>query len=198
MICAMDGWRRNMVRSLPLPSWPTHDRAVWQEACQPTRRLQRGGRAGRMRPSTQQDMQRRYGYFLQMLFDSNQLDPSAPAGTHVTPTNVDQFITATQPQWSSVTLAQSVYKIRRMAEILAPEASLLWLRELEADLQADAHPNHRREDFTTGQLLEAGENLFLQAERASDLKPKERARLARNGLMVALLAVRPLRHKNFA
>jgi hypothetical protein len=187
-----------MVRSLPLAFWPSHDRLVWQKACQPSRRLRRGGSAGRMRTSTQQDLQRRYGYFLQVLSDVGRLDPRASAGRHVTAANVNEFLLVVQSQWSSVTLARSVYKIRRMAEILGPEPSLFWLRELEADLQADARPKHRREDVTTDQLLEAGENLFWRAEKAFHLKPKERARLARNGLMVALLAVRPIRHKNFA
>jgi hypothetical protein len=47
-------------------------------------------------------------------------------------------------------------------------------------------------------LVEAGETLFREAEKASHLKPKEQARRARNGLMIALLALRPMRHKNFS
>ena len=152
-----------------------------------------------MRASTQQDLQRRYGYFLQVLSDIGRLDPSASAGTHVTPRKRRRVHhcrpAAVEQCYASAVRLQNPTYGRNSPR---PEASLCWLRELEADLQAEARPQHRREDVTTDQLLEAGENLFWGAERASHLNPKERARLARNGLMVALLAVRPIRHKNFA
>ncbi|WP_201839182.1 hypothetical protein [Microvirga zambiensis] len=83
-----------------------------------------------------------------------------------------------------------------MTEILAPERDLVWLRAIEADLRAQARPKRRREHVKTSELLRAGEALFKEAESATHLSPKKRACLARNGLMVALLAVHPFRHKN--
>ncbi|MGO4574108.1 hypothetical protein [Microvirga sp. 2TAF3] len=128
---------------------------------------------------------------------AGQFDPDAPAGAQVTPEAVELFITLVEPHWSSVTLFQSVFKLRRMTEILAPERDLVWLREIEAELRAEARPKRRRENVTSDELLQAGEALFKEAEIASHLSPKKRACLARNGLMMALLAVRPIRHKNF-
>ncbi|WP_152568816.1 hypothetical protein [Microvirga sp. BSC39] len=143
------------------------------------------------------DLARRYGYFLWTLMQAGQLDLGASAGAQVIPEAVERFIALVEPYWGSVTRSQSMFKLRRMAEILAPERDLVWLRAIEADLRADARPKGRRENVTTNELLQAGEALFQEAENASHLSPKKRACLARNGLMMALLAVRPIRHKNF-
>jgi hypothetical protein len=150
-----------------------------------------------MKPVSQDDLARRYGYFLWTLMQAGQLDLSALRGAQVTPEAVAQFIARVEPHWSSVTRSQSVFKLRRMTEILAPERDLVWLRAIEADLRAQARPKRRREYVTTNELLQAGEVLFKEADSATHLSPKKRACLARNGLMVALLAVRPVRHKNF-
>ncbi|MBM6583145.1 hypothetical protein ILT44_23365 [Microvirga sp. BT689] len=150
-----------------------------------------------MKRVSQDDLARRYGYFLWALMQAGQLNPSAPAGSHVTPEATEHFITLVEPQWSSVTRSQSVFKLRRMTEILAPEKDLIWLRGIEADFGAEARSNRRRENVMTNELIHAGEALFKEAENASHLSPKKRACLARNGLMIALLAVRPIRHKNF-
>ncbi|MGF9764508.1 site-specific integrase [Microvirga sp. 0TCS3.31] len=151
-----------------------------------------------MKLDTQADLARRYGYFLWALMQMDRLDPVAEAGAQITPEAVERFITIAESGWSSVTLANSVYKLRRMAEMLAPETDVVWLREIEVELRAEARPTRRRENVTSDELLQAGETLFQEAESGSHLKPRERARLARNGLMIALLAVHPIRHKNFS
>src|SRR5688572_16051423 len=125
------------MRSLPLGLWPENDRRSWTEACRAGVRLVRGGRAGHLRRATQDDLARRYGYFLQFLSGSGDLDPSAPAGSQITSGAMERFIQRARAAWGSVTLAYSVYKIRRVAEILRPESDLRWLRELEADLRFD-------------------------------------------------------------
>jgi hypothetical protein len=110
---------------------------------------------------------------------------------------MERFLEVARAAWGSVTLAYSVYKIRRVAEILCPDSDLRWLRELEADLRFDMRPKRRPENFTTQELTEAGLSLFRQADLSETLSPVKKAVLARNGLMVAVLALHPMRHKNF-
>jgi len=74
-----------------------------------------------MKPVTQADLARRYGYFLDYLNRRGVLDSAAPAGAQVTPGAVASFLAEVRPIWRSVTHAQSIYKLRRMAEILASE-----------------------------------------------------------------------------
>jgi hypothetical protein len=129
-----------MMRALPLSEWPEADRRAWEQACHPGVRLRRGGRASHMKPITRADLERRYGYFLHHLTLSGELDRSAASGAQVTPEAVASFLERVRPLWRSVTLAQSVYKLRRMAEILAPHAAFGWLAEIEQDLAFVAEP----------------------------------------------------------
>jgi hypothetical protein len=98
---------------------------------------------------------------------------------------MERFLEKASTAWGSVTLAHSVYKIRRMAEVLSPDLDLRWLRELEADLRFDMRPKRRPENITTQELVEAGLSLFRQAELSETLAQLKKAVLARNGLMVA-------------
>src|SRR4051794_28774613 len=88
-----------------------------------------------------------------------------------------------------------MYKIRRMIEILNPAANVAHLRDWEGELRAEMCPKWRSENVTTQELVEAGLALFKEAESTADTSPKS-AVLARNGLMVALLALHPIRHRN--
>jgi integrase/recombinase XerD len=117
------------MRSLPLTCWPPADRENWQEACRPHVRLYRGGAAAGMKPVTQADLARRYGYFLDHLDRCGVLDLTAQAGAQVTPGEVEIFLAEVRSTWRSVTQAQSIYKLRRLAEILAPDRDFSWLKE---------------------------------------------------------------------
>jgi hypothetical protein len=108
-----------MLCSLALPSWPAADRLAWAESCRPALRLRPGGRASHLSLVTQEDLQRRYGYFLQVLQETGRLDTHAPAGTQATPENVEAFLARGTVTWNSVTLSRSVYKLRRMANPLS-------------------------------------------------------------------------------
>ena len=188
-----------MMRALPLPEWPAADRLAWEQACRPGVRLRRGGRASHLKAITREDLERRYGYFLHHLASTGELDLSAAAGAQVTPEAVTRFLERVRPLWRSVTRAQSISKLRRMAEILAPEADLAWLSEIEQDLAFVAEPQARFDrTITTEVLVEAGLTLVREAERAKHRRAIWRAAQVRNGLMVALMALHPIRLKNFA
>src|SRR5829696_1835718 len=188
-----------MMRALPLSEWPEADRRAWEQACRPGVRLRRGGRASHLKPITRADLERRYGTFLHHLASSGELDPSAKAGAQVTPEAVRGYLERVRPLWRSVTLAQSIYKLRRMAEILAPDADFAWLVAIEQDLALGAEPQARFDrTVTTEGLVEAGLTLVREAERATHRRAIWRAAQVRNGLMMALMALHPIRLKNFA
>ncbi len=98
----------------------------------------------------------------------------------------------------SVTVWNCIYKLRRAAELIAPTTDFSWLAEIEKDLALVMVPRSKFDRLVfTERLVEAGLTLVAEAERfASD--DLVRARGVRNGLMIALLALRPIRPKNFA
>lgn len=91
-----------------------------------------------------------------------------------------------------------IYKLRRAAELLAPAIDFSWLAEIEKDLALVMEPRSKLDRLVlTRRLVEAGLTLIVEAQSvASD--GLTRARGVRNGLMVALLAMSPIRLKNFA
>ena len=185
-------------RSLPVSEWPDADRRAWEEACRPGSRLKPGGAASHLAEVSRDDFARRYGAFLDFLQRTNRLEYHAGATTQVTLPNVESYIADLKVRVRSVTVYNCIYKLRRAAELLAPIADFSWLAEIEKDLALEMESRSKFDRLVlTGRLVEAGITLVVEAEGFArhDLA---RARGVRNGLMVALLALCPIRLKNFA
>jgi len=187
------------IGSLPIGQWPAADRAAWANACRPMNRLKRGGSAAHLRVITRDDLCRRYGYFMDFIRRTEGLDPNAAVVSYVTPDRVARYEAELEKRVSSVTVHGSIYKLRRMAQILNPSAELGWLNDLENDLALLMRPRPKSGRVVYSHiLLRAGLTLMTEAHYVMKQTPLRRARQFRNGLMVALLACHPMRLKNFA
>ena len=186
------------VHSLPEERWPAAERAAWDEARRPSVRLQRGGSASHLRAVVQHDLGKRNGLFLELVARAGRLDMNAPAGAHVTPENVEAYVAELNGRVSSVTVYGSIQKLRRFTQLIASQHDVGWLIELERQLYSERRPRPKwHRVVTTDVLVDAGQTLMAEAELAK--RPMlTRARMFRNGLMVALLAYCPIRLKNFA
>jgi integrase len=191
-------YAREQVRSLKVGEWPDADRHAWEDACRPGSRLKPGGAASYLAQVSRDDYARRYGEFLGFLQRNGRLDREAAEAALVTPSNVEAYITELTGRVRSVTVWNCISKLRRAAKLLAPTADLAWLAEIEKDLALVMEPRSKFDRLVfTPRLVEAGLTLVAEAESFAkdDLA---RARGVRNGLMIALLAHRPIRLKNFA
>jgi hypothetical protein len=190
---------RPTARSLPFDNWPTADREAWQIACRPNARLKRGGAASHMRLVTQSDFARRYGYFLDFLSRQGLLDPSGTAAALVLPHHVDMYVAELKKRVSSVTVYGSIFKLRRMTQLIAPHLDIHWLIEIERDLCSDRRPRSKLNRIVLIEVLvEAGLTLIAEAESAPGLTLLRRARMVRNGVMILIMACCQTRLKNFA
>jgi len=187
------------IRSLPKELWPSADRTAWEAACRPGVRLTGGGTASHLRPITQNDLARRYGYFLDFLSRSGRLDSQAKAGTHVILENVQPYVEELKGRVCTVTVYGSVHKLRRITQLIAPKQEVVWLMEIEGELLSEMRPKSKWDRVVLSEvIIEAGLTLIAEAELATKLPKLTRARTVRNGLMLALLAHSPIRIKNFA
>jgi integrase len=185
-------------RSLLVHEWPEADRRAWEEACRPGSRLKPGGGASYLAQESRDDFARRYGAFVGFLQRTKRLDHGAAPAVQVTVGNVEAYIADLTGRVRSVTIWNCVYKLRRAAELLAPTMDFSWLAEIEKDLALVAESRSKFDRLIfTGRLLEAGLTLVAEAQgfAKNDLA---HARGVRNGLMIALLALCPIRLKNFA
>jgi integrase len=152
-----------------------------------------------MKPITLADLKRRYGYFLDFLDRCGLLDRSASAAGQVNPQNAGKYIRELNERVGSVTTYGSIYKLRRASQLLDPRRDFEWLIEIEKDLALVMRPRSKADRLVlTEVLVEAGLTLMMEAEGSTSLSPLRKARQFRDGLMVAMLALHPIRLKNFA
>jgi len=86
-----------------------------------------------------------------------------------------------------------------MAMILAPGRDFVWLRQIEAELKHQARPRSRANRIVDqSRLWKLGLELMERAESSTTLTALRRARLYREGLMIGLLSMCPIRLGNFA
>lgn len=124
------------------------------------------------------------------------MQPPCPAAL-VTEQGVEAYLEELRGRVSSVTVYGCIHKMRRAAEILDPDRCFRWLREIEAELDFVKRPKPKHHRIvTTDRLVDEGLRLFEGAATSST--PLRRARTARNGLMIALLALCPIRLRSFA
>src|SRR5262245_5136516 len=107
------------VRSLPRDRWTEADSSAWAAVWRPAERLRRGGAASHMKDITRCDLVRRYGYFLDCVERMEGVNRNAKAASYVPPDRVDRYLAELQARVGSVTVYGSIYKLRRMAELVA-------------------------------------------------------------------------------
>lgn len=186
-------------RSLPLEFWPEADHHAWVAACQPASRLKRGGAAGHLKPVTRNDHECHYGNFLGFLDRCGLLRDDGPAAANVTAETVDGYLAELRTRVSPMTVHGSICKLRRAAKYMAPERDFGWLLEIGKDLALVAVPRSKFDRLVlTEVLLEAGLTLIQEAENSPKMTKLACANQVRNGLMLALLSLCPIRRKNFA
>jgi hypothetical protein len=184
-------------RTLRVENWPQEDKLSWRDACRPSYRLVPGGRAAYLALASREDFERRYGLFLGFLKRANRLDMNAPAATQVTIENVKDYIAEITPRVSSVTVYNCIYKLRRAAELIAPELDFGWLAEIEKDLALVMIPKSKFDRLVlAAPLVEAGLTLMTEASNCEEAA-KAQALGIRDGLMLALWPLFPFRRKNF-
>ena len=124
-----EGSPNTPVRSVPIAEWTIADRAAWERAIAPRDRLHKGGAGAHLAPVTQDDLARRYGYFIDHLIRNDLFKPDAPPAGQVTPDRVETFVEELRGRVGSVTTASTIYKLRRVAELLDPNRDITWLAE---------------------------------------------------------------------
>ena len=86
-----------------------------------------------------------------------------------------------------------------VVEILDPDLDLRWLRDIELELEDQMRPAPKSNRVMfSDRIFEAGAELIRKAEADVQRTALQRARMARDGLLIAFLAVCPIRRKNLA
>jgi len=165
--------------------------------------LRSGGPAERWRPATRRHVMDSYGYFLFWLrFLGTLCETSAPA-ERLTPQHLAGYIEHLKnANLAPATVENRLVGLDRAFFAMAPKADRTLLRRVINRLH-DPHAGNarkRKRIRDSGELFALGFELMRQAEDPAQpfLRPILRPILYRDGLIISLLAARPLRRRNFA
>ncbi len=118
----------------------------------------------------------------------------------VTRERVAEYVSEIRAALAPYTVLFRVQELYDALRVIAPEWNRDWLSELCRSLRAQVCP--ARDKFSRlrpiGELTALGERLMEEAETTSERSAIRRAVAYRDGLMIALLAYRPVRRKNLA
>ena len=186
-------------RCMKLENWPAQNRAAWEAAIAEGGLLEGGGPAAGWRATTRNTVQDAYGRWLTFLARQAWLDRQASPAARLTPERLRAFAEL-QDQVAPVTLRNRITNLAEALHVMAPEADFPWLRRARARLKARARPsrNKRRQIVPVRDLFQLGLDLMERAEHAEIAREVWRASLYRDGLMITLLACRPIRRRSLA
>ncbi len=185
---------------LPVEAWPAADRAAWLSGMASEGLFEDGGPGALWSAASRRKTASGYGRWLRWLLASGQCDPALAAGERVTPERVAAYVAALKCSGSSMTLFCRMQELVDALRVLAPSQDWTWLRQLERTLKLRATNSRdkRQRLRPAGELAALGEQLMATATANPDWARLRQALQFRDGLMIALLAHRPLRRKNFA
>lgn len=186
-------------RCLPFAKWPALDQELWLAGTRSAGLFEVQGAGAAWAAPSRRKTEQGYGAWLTWLGQAGSLDVSAHPADRVTRERVHAYmtrLTEVYAPYTQVNRAQELYDAMR---VLAPDRDWTWLRRLMATLAARAHPvtNKRPRLRPAGELRALGEQLMAEADADPTLPEIERAMMFRDGMMVALLASRPMRKRNF-
>ena len=184
---------------LPFQTWPPMDQALWEASFRPSDDpFSESGRASHFTQETRRALCSSYGTFLRFLSVKH---PERLAGSPST--RIDRDIAMQYVEWrrsmcGAATIATGLDRLRLAITYMCPGAEISWLVPIAKRLAVHAAPKPARLHLVTSdQLYALGIELMDDAE-SSGSDHKADAFRYRDGLIIALLAVAPLRRGTLA
>lgn len=186
--------------SLPIQQWPAIDQGLWSDGLRGGGLFDVAGAGAHWSAASRRKTAGGYGRWLHWLEMTGQCDHAVPPGRRVTRDRAAAYIRHLDETLSPGTLLCRVQELADALRVLAPGDDRHWLMDLYRAVASRARPvrDKRQRLRTAGELVALGERLMTSAETTMGWSRRRRAVQYRDGLMIALLAYRPVRKKNFA
>jgi integrase len=183
---------------MKLDDWPVEDRQLWQVACAPADLLDHsGGERSDRRRITNLKAEKGYGRWLTYL-SCHALDCLAMSpADRITPQRVKDYIAHLQCLGNhSATILARLQELGEVAKVMGPERDWRLINAIASRIRARHVPARGKQHLKlSNELFELGRRLIEQAASQSGWRE---ATLFRDGLLIAFLALVPLRRRNVA
>jgi len=179
-----------------LEDWPEPDQRLWRAALMPGDLFEDGGARASYSDVSNRTVTTGYGRWLTWLDRQGLLDTRAKPDERITPCRVRDYVTALEAVNATQTLLSRLQQLRAAALVMGPQKDWSWINRIVARVRARHRPARAKGPrlIATEELFNLGYTLMVGTDRESTAKRK--AILYRDGLMIALLAARPLRLRN--
>jgi len=185
-------------RCWKVAEWPQQDQAAWAAAGLPGDPLCPGGLAARWAEATRRMVENGYGRWIGFLDRSDLLDLTETTAQRATKERVmvyrEDLATSTAP----FSVLTRLRQLGKALSAMCPEHDWSWILRGADRLRANAtslRPKRERLQ-PSGRLATFGKQLMDEADISVFASAKERAVVFRDGLLIGLLAHRPIRARN--
>jgi integrase/recombinase XerD len=182
----------------PLAIWPEYDRSIWIEAQLGTGPGSGDNPAVNWSKRTVKNREVGYGQYLSWLHRAGILVESETIAARISPERLAGFTGDLKSRLASVSVGMTVASLAAAARALAPDVDWSWLSRRATRLKLNSKPSRDKRHAMqhTLDLYKFGKQLMDTAGAANG-KNVLTVQRYQAGLIVALLAARPLRIRNF-
>jgi integrase/recombinase XerD len=183
--------------SLKISEWPVTDRERWVAAVSGKRSLHSKVNANKWKKPTQENSVRAWGTYLVFLATGNLLDAAQALDQRVNPEWVHAFGDDQVTTKSLATAAVRINALLNFVRATVPDADIEWLRALNRAFQHDYREqgSSKPEPPHVFELLGVGVDHMDYADEFRHVDPLESAKDFRDGLLIALMAMRSVRRR---
>jgi integrase len=184
---------------LPFQTWPPIDQALWEASFRPSEDpFSESGGASHFTGETRRALRSSYGTFLRFLSVEHPERLAGRPSTRIDRNIAMEYVVWRRPMCGAATIAAGLDRLRLVITYMCPGAEVSWLLPIAKRLAAQAAPKPARLHLVTSEQLYAVGIELMDDAKPSGSDHKADAFLYRDGLIIALLAVAPLRRSSLA
>jgi integrase/recombinase XerD len=179
---------------LPLEAWPIVDRTAWERATSPVDYFDDQAHAANWSAATRYQAQCSYGRWLAFVQERWPEVMTLPPAERFNPSRGREYVEQVSTRISAMGVATDLGYLILALRAIAPQADWSWVRRWQHGYQKRAVPREKRAKIIhPSRLVDMGRALMDSADQQE--RRSERARQFRDGLLISLLAVRPIRRR---
>jgi integrase len=186
---------------LPYADWPNEDRTKWEAAFKVgTKLFEDSGSAAHLAERTRLQLQYTYGKFLFFLAAHHPGLLARPPAERVNRTSIEGFVKSQPKSCGGITIGVYLYHLWLALRYICPSDDWSWLLSIRKLITAQAKRKPEKHHLVTSETLYAL-GIELMDGVITSGKPASRRTMQtayRDGLIVALLALIPLRRRTLA
>lgn len=187
-------------RCMPIEEWPAFDQRAWKAAIRTGELFEDDGPAAHWRPHTKKLAVKNYGRWLTFLANHHLLDADRQPAERVRPEAVAGYIDELRRSCKDTTTCFRIEGLIDALRVMGPDENWSWLRRIGRRLRAGASTRRDKQSRIrpAPELYNLGIKLMHEAQRECTVDPQRGSVKFRDGLIIALLAARPVRLRNIA